>query len=107
LLEFKKSLEDQVASAYNAVEQGIVEMYERNSKLVQEKVQELFVILDRIGTVSLAISMRPVNAISCRFHYSQARGRDASVQECSRDALQRCARTLNIFQRQDTVNGLP
>ena len=29
----------------------MVQMYERHSKIVQEKVQELFAILDRIGTV--------------------------------------------------------
>ena len=56
MLEFKKSLEDQAASAYSTVEQGMVEMYERNSKVVQEKVQELFAILDRIGTVARAMS---------------------------------------------------
>ncbi|XP_062515271.1 synaptonemal complex central element protein 2-like [Corticium candelabrum] len=49
LADFKKSLEDQAANAYSTVEQRMVQMYERHSKIVQEKVQELFAILDRIA----------------------------------------------------------
>ena len=47
--DFKKELEVQAADTYNKVEKALYNVYEENSSTINEKLEELFATLDRIG----------------------------------------------------------
>lgn len=49
--DFKKELELQSAESYNKVEKALYDVYEENSATINEKLEELFAVLDRIGNV--------------------------------------------------------
>ena len=49
LKEFKKELEVQSAESYGKVEKALYGVYEENSATINEKLEELFAVLDRIG----------------------------------------------------------
>ena len=49
LEEFKKELEVQSAESYGKVEKALYGVYEENSATINEKLEELFAVLDRIG----------------------------------------------------------
>lgn len=47
-LDVRKALEMQATSTVNKIEETLVELYEANSKVIQDKLQEIFAVLDRI-----------------------------------------------------------
>ena len=47
--EFKKVLEEQVNTSCTVLEEDIVQTYEKHSKIIQDKLQELFAVLERIS----------------------------------------------------------
>lgn len=49
LPEFKKSLNEQVERAYYSMESSVFACYDNSSKLMQQKLEELLQVLDRIG----------------------------------------------------------
>ena len=49
-LEVRKALEEQATNSSNMVEEALVGIYEENSKVIQDKLQEIFAVLDRICT---------------------------------------------------------
>nr|ANZ54965.1 synaptonemal complex central element protein 2 [Fimbriaphyllia ancora] len=49
LNDFKKALEEQINASCNVLEESIVQTYERHSKTIQDKLQELFAVLERIS----------------------------------------------------------
>ena len=51
--DFKKALEEQINASCNVLEESIVQTYERHSKTIQDKLQELFAVLERISMASL------------------------------------------------------
>ena len=55
LSEFKKAIDQQCSNAYNSIEMAMYNSYERTQSTMEEKLQELFAVLDRIG--------KPVNNI--------------------------------------------
>lgn len=54
--EFKKDLDSQCGSAYQAMEGMFYHMYSKSSKNIDNKLQELFATLERIGEVLLMAS---------------------------------------------------
>ena len=48
ILEVRKALEIQLNNSGNILEETLVGIYEENSKLIQDKLQEIFSTLDRI-----------------------------------------------------------
>ena len=49
LLDFKKALEEQINTSCSVLEESIVQTYEKHSKTIQDKLQELFAVLERIS----------------------------------------------------------
>lgn len=49
LNDFKKALEEQINASCGVLEENIVQTYERHSKAIQDKLQELFAVLERIS----------------------------------------------------------
>lgn len=49
LLDFKKALEEQINTSCSVLEESIVQTYEKHSKTIQDKLQELFTVLERIS----------------------------------------------------------
>ena len=49
LSDFKKSLEEQINTSCSVLEESIVQTYEKHSKTIQDKLQELFAVLERIS----------------------------------------------------------
>lgn len=49
LNDFKKALEEQINASCGVLEENIVQTYERHSKTIQDKLQELFAVLERIS----------------------------------------------------------
>ncbi|KAL9988811.1 hypothetical protein ACROYT_G003299 [Oculina patagonica] len=49
LNEFKKALEEQINTSCSVLEESIVQTYEKHSKTIQDKLQELFAVLERIS----------------------------------------------------------
>lgn len=49
LSDFKKSLEEQINTSCSVLEENIVQTYEKHSKTIQDKLQELFAVLERIS----------------------------------------------------------
>jgi len=49
LNDFKKSLEEQINTSCSVLEESIVQTYEKHSKTIQDKLQELFAVLERIS----------------------------------------------------------
>ena len=49
LSDFKKSLEEQINTSCSVLEESIVQTYEKHSKNIQDKLQELFAVLERIS----------------------------------------------------------
>jgi hypothetical protein len=47
-VEVRKVLEMQATSTGNMIEETLVGIYEENSKVIQDKLQEIFAVLDRI-----------------------------------------------------------
>ena len=47
-VEVRKALEMQATSTGNMIEEALVGIYEENSKVIQDKLQEIFAVLDRI-----------------------------------------------------------
>lgn len=47
-VEVRKALEVQATSTANTIEETLVGVYEENSKVIQDKLQEIFAVLDRI-----------------------------------------------------------
>jgi hypothetical protein len=47
-VEVRKALEVQATSTANMIEETLVGVYEENSKVIQDKLQEIFAVLDRI-----------------------------------------------------------
>lgn len=50
-LDFKKALEEQINASCDVLEENIVQTYERHSKTIQDKLQELFAVLERISKI--------------------------------------------------------
>lgn len=50
-LDFKKALEEQINASCGVLEENIVQTYERHSKTIQDKLQELFAVLERISKI--------------------------------------------------------
>ena len=48
-LDFKKALEEQINTSCSVLEESIVQTYEKHSKTIQDKLQELFAVLERIS----------------------------------------------------------
>ena len=44
----RKALEIQATNTGNMIEETLVGIYEENSKVIQDKLQEIFAVLDRI-----------------------------------------------------------
>ncbi|XP_065916502.1 synaptonemal complex central element protein 2-like [Dysidea avara] len=55
LTDFKKELEVQAADTYNKVEKALYNVYEENSSTINEKLEELFATLDRIGKLEVEL----------------------------------------------------
>ncbi|XP_077981921.1 synaptonemal complex central element protein 2-like [Glandiceps talaboti] len=51
LTDFKKNIEMQVSNSCGVLEQTLYQTYQHNGTVIQEKLQELFAILDRIATL--------------------------------------------------------
>ncbi|KAJ7334438.1 synaptonemal complex assembly [Desmophyllum pertusum] len=49
LNDFKKALEEQINTSCSVLEESIVQTYEKHSKTIQDKLQELFAVLERIS----------------------------------------------------------
>lgn len=49
LNDFKKALEEEITTSCNILEESIVQTYEKHSKNIQDKLQELFAVLERIS----------------------------------------------------------
>lgn len=49
LEDFKKALEEEINTTCNILEESIVQTYEKHSKTIQDKLQELFAVLERIS----------------------------------------------------------
>ncbi|CAH3109941.1 unnamed protein product [Porites lobata] len=49
LNDFRKVLEEQINTSCNVLEESIVQTYEKHSKIIQDKLQELFAVLERIS----------------------------------------------------------
>lgn len=56
IAEFKKDLDSQCGSVYQAMEGMFYHMYSKSSKNIDNKLQELFATLERIGEVLLTAS---------------------------------------------------
>ncbi|CAH3022726.1 unnamed protein product, partial [Porites evermanni] len=48
-IDFRKVLEEQINTSCNVLEESIVKTYEKHSKIIQDKLQELFAVLERIS----------------------------------------------------------
>lgn len=49
LEDFKKALEEEINTSCNILEESIVQTYEKHSKTIQDKLQELFAVVERIS----------------------------------------------------------
>ncbi len=49
MADFKKALEMHCSAAYASTEAAVYNMYEKNQAAIQDRLQELFAVLDRIG----------------------------------------------------------
>ena len=49
--EFKTSLDLQASEVYHNVETAVYSMYDQSSSMIQEKLQELMQVLQRIGEI--------------------------------------------------------
>ncbi|XP_029197831.2 synaptonemal complex central element protein 2-like [Acropora millepora] len=47
--DFKKALEEEINTSCNILEESIVQTYEKHSKTIQDKLQELFAVVERIS----------------------------------------------------------
>lgn len=47
--DFKKAMDQQCSSAYDSIDMALYNIYEVTNKPVEEKLQELFAVLERIG----------------------------------------------------------
>lgn len=47
--DFKKALEMQCSAAYANTEAAVYTMYEKNQSAIQERLHEVYAVLDRIG----------------------------------------------------------
>jgi len=54
-IDFRKVLEEQINTSCNVLEESIVQTYEKHSKIIQDKLQELFAVLERISTCIFCI----------------------------------------------------
>ena len=50
-LDFKKTLDMHCTAAYNSMEAAVYNMYDRNNATIQDKLHELFEVLERTGKI--------------------------------------------------------
>ena len=50
IADFKKELDEQFSAAYTGVEASVFSTYEQVNQSIEDKLQELYAVLDRIGT---------------------------------------------------------
>ena len=50
LAEFRKAVDAHMNNSVSVLQQGLMDVYDNSSQTLQEKLQELFATLDRIGT---------------------------------------------------------
>lgn len=62
--DFKKALEEQINTSCSVLEESIVQTYEKHSKTIQDKLQELFAVLERI---SMTFLLYCHDSIECQF----------------------------------------
>lgn len=55
-IDFRKVLEEQINTSCNVLEESIVQTYEKHSKIIQDKLQELFAALERISKCTFSIN---------------------------------------------------
>lgn len=48
-VDFKKTLDMHCTAAYNSMEAAVYNMYDRNNATIQDKLHELFEVLERTG----------------------------------------------------------
>lgn len=55
-IDFRKVLQEQINTSCNVLEESIVQTYEKHSKIIQDKLQELFAVLERISKCTFSIN---------------------------------------------------
>ncbi|XP_071800233.1 synaptonemal complex central element protein 2-like [Asterias amurensis] len=55
LADFKKALDLQASNSFASLEQAMYQVYQQNSKGIQDKLQELFSTLDRISKLEMEL----------------------------------------------------